>query len=243
MTRYLAIAGLATVALFAITGPLGAGGRFFGCITGSNDRRTDTRTVGSFTGIRLDGSVDVVLTEGPFAVTVEGDDNLVELVRTTLDGGDLVISNEKCYTSQKPIIVHVTLPRLERVAVNGSGDVRSTSRFASDALSITTNGSGDIALDVVTGELKSESNGSGNIVLKGRATTHRVTLNGSGDLNTLELASARVFYRSNGSGDGEVAVGDEVHARLAGSGDLVYHGSPTIEDTDAPGSGEIRRIP
>lgn len=220
-----------------------------GCIEGSNELTSEVRIPASenpdtrFTGVQLEGSVDVMLSEGPWSVRVEGDDNLLKLVTTTVADGKLVIDNDGCYTSQNRLVVHVSLPDLASIGLNGSGDISGASRLTPSALAITSSGSGDLSLDIETADLQIVSNGSGDITLRGRAVTSTTQSNGSGDLAALELQTDRTIYTSMGSGDGEVLVSRELHAQLSGSGDLGYRGTPEIYDVNESGSGDIRRIP
>ena len=249
MTHRLFLAGVATVAM-SITGSAVSGcGNLVGCIEGSNEVASETRIPTGenpgqvFTGIKLDGSVDVIVTQGPYEVRVEGDNNLLAMVKTTVTGKTLVVDNEGCYVSQHPLIVHVSLPNLESISTNGSGDVTGTSRMTASALSLSTNGSGDVALEIDATNLTVSSNGSGDVLLHGRAVNSNVNMNGSGDFSALELLTDRTMYMSSGSGDGEISVSNELHAQLSGSGDLGYRGTPGIFDVNESGSGDIRRIP
>jgi hypothetical protein len=212
-------------------------------VTGSDVRRVPTDNGDPFTRINLEGSVDVVLTEGPYSIVVEGDDNLLRLVTTTISGGTLVVDNTECFASEKSLVVRVSLPKLEGVSVEGSSDLGATSGFSSDLLSISSSGSGDIDLQVESKELHTTSTGSGDITLGGHAASHTVVMSGSGDLDAYDLQTERPDYRSSGSGDGTISVSQSLTVTLSGSGDLGYHGNPGEYLASVTGSGEVSRIP
>jgi hypothetical protein len=251
MTRYLFVAGAVTISLALATGTLtSCSSRILGCIEGSGVFRSDVRRAATenqnenpFTAIVSKGSVDVIVTQGPYSITVEGDDNLVGMVSTNISGRTLIIDNEGCHTSNNPLVVRVSLPQLESLSTEGSGDFSGTTRFTGSTISVATSGSGDIALDVEAGDLRSASSGSGDIALTGRAGKHTVALSGSGDLAALDLPSEQTVYTSSGSGDGAISVSQSLVASLSGSGDLAYRGTPSHYEPSVSGSGEISRIP
>ena len=51
-------------------------------------------------------------------------------------------------------------------------------------------------------------------------------VNGSGDINLAALHSDVAYLASNGSGDIDVTVQNEVNARASGSGRITVHGDP-----------------
>ena len=159
---------------------------------------------------------------GPEAsITLHGDDNLLELIETRIDGGRLMIESRGSYRSKTPLRVEVQLPSLRAFALEGSADAR---------------------IRGVTGKaLEIELNGSGNITASGSVENLDVDLNGSGDASLGGLKAVRVEADLNGSGDITVAASEALEAELNGSGDIRYHGSPARLRMEVNGSGDIER--
>lgn len=240
----------AAVALILAAASLTSCTDMLDCIQGSGVFRTSLRTEITpnvadtpFTRVRLEGSVDVILSQGPYAITIEGDDNLIDLVTTTVSSGTLVVDNRECYSSSRPLVARVSLPKLEALSINGSGDAGATTGFTADQISIAISGSGDIELGVETPQLNTSSSGSGDISLRGHAARHLVELSGSGDLGALDLQTEETSYTSRGSGDGRIAVSRSLVVEMSGSGDLAYRGSPADYRANVTGSGEVSRLP
>ncbi len=143
------------------------------------------------------------------------------------------------------------------ISINGSGDVEMELDYK--GLEAQINGSGDIEISGITGDLDlsimgsgdfEASNlrlnicsikvyGSGDISMNGSASTVSVELSASGDVNLYNLSAQDVDVRSNGSGDVIVSVSGILKARLMGSGDLTYRGTPTNVDVTSQGSGSV----
>ncbi|MGL5927582.1 MAG: head GIN domain-containing protein [Dermatophilaceae bacterium] len=189
-------------------------------VVGSGTTASDSRTVGGFSKVRLDGAVDLVVTTGPLApAEIEADDNIVELVSTTVEDDTLVVTTTKSYTTPNPVTVTAQVPELAGGTTSGSGDLRLT---VSDATTV----------DVAT-------SGSGDIVVDGTAGSAVLTTEGSGNVDASGLDADDVTADTAGSGDIEVGSPAAMDATSTGSGDIVYAQRPATLTENASGSGEI----
>jgi hypothetical protein len=229
-------------------------------VAGSGKRAADTRAPGAFTRIQNTGSVDLEVEVGPApAVVIEGDDNLLPLVRTEVRDGVLVLSTEQSYNTRLGLRARITVPRLESLRIDGSGDAR-LSGVAGEAFALTIHGSGDVTATGSAARMDVEVNGSGDVqftglearqvgvairgsgdvVLRGAADTLEATVHGSGDLDAGDLKARTATAELHGSGDARVAAAESVSGRLYGSGDLLYSGSPRVQ-VERHGSGDAVR--
>lgn len=191
-----------------------------GAVEGSGQRRSDIRTLPAFTAIELRDASDLELTIGPDTrVVVEADDNLLEQIRTDVDGNTLIISSEGRYHARRTPTLRVTVPTLEALTVHGSGTARLH------------------ALDA--GPLRLAIHGSGDIAAEGRADALTILVNGSGDAALSALVAQHVDAAINGSGDIAVDARKSLAARINGSGDIRYQGQPAQLSKQVHGSGEI----
>ncbi|MGL4175484.1 MAG: head GIN domain-containing protein [Dermatophilaceae bacterium] len=189
-------------------------------VVGSGTTASDSRTVGGFTKVQAEGAVDLVVTTGPLAqAEIEADDNILELVSTTVEGDTLVVTTTKSYSTRNPVTVTAQVPKLTGGTTSGSGDLRLT---VSDAATV----------DVAT-------SGSGDIVVDGTAGSAVLTTEGSGNVDASGLDADEIKAGTAGSGDIEVGSPAALDATSAGSGDIVYAQRPATLTENASGSGEI----
>ncbi len=209
---------------------------------GSGKVITEKRSVGDFTSIDLSCSADLQLVQGsPLAVSIEGEDNIVPLIKTTVSGSTLHIdaeSNNATLTTRQ-LIVYVTVPNLESLRLTGSGDA-DVSEWKAGSLKLETSGSGDIVFDNLQADfITARTNGSGDIKIRGgQADRQSIRTNGSGDYGAGSLQSGEAEVVTSGSGDVTVWVEDELKATTSGSGDISYYGSPRLSQHES-GSGDV----
>jgi hypothetical protein len=217
MAAAVAFASIALV-LGAVPQMAGSVGSF-GSVAGEGDVAMDTRSVASFNRIVVNGSTDVEIDAGrPQDVRVEAQPNIAALIRTDVTGDTLVVSTDRSYSTHEHTLVHIALPDLDGVKLDGSADARISGVHGS-ALQLVVHGSGGFTVAGETDSLSYECSGSGD-----------------GDLQELQSRAADV--RIYGSGDLRLAVSDDLDVRIYGSGDVNYRGTPRVSQRIL-GSGTV----
>jgi Putative auto-transporter adhesin, head GIN domain len=207
---------------------------------GSGNKVTQSREVPAFDAVRLKGSLDAKIVVGPQrAVSVTIDDNLQELVTTTVEDGTLVIETK--HISYHGVgRVEISVPTMKALDLTGSGDV--TIDGGSGDLRLRLSGSGDITWRATARELDVALSGSGDIKLAGKADVVTLRVSGSGDIDADSLVATSADVKVSGSGNVGVTLGGgTLRASISGSGDIVWHGTATVEEMRVHGSGSIER--
>ena len=90
-------------------------------IKGSGNIINESRELEDFHTVEIVGSVDADIASGEsFSCNVQGDDNLVPLVKTTVTKKTLEISTEGNYSTKNSLIVYLIMPVLDKAVGDGS---------------------------------------------------------------------------------------------------------------------------
>jgi len=230
---------LATSLLFMATACAQWGGKK---VRGNGDMVTKTRTVDSYDGVQLVGSMNVELVSGSEGnLKVEAESNLQEYITTEVRNGKLKISTKEGFNlhPKDEILIIVPIESIEEVSVTGSGDIWTKDRLKSSNMKVQVTGSGDLMLDLEVKDLKGMVTGSGDVKLKGKSQNFECTVTGSGDFEAFELQAENVEARVSGSGDIMINASNSLKASVSGSGDIVYKGNPAKQDFKTHGSGSV----
>ncbi len=190
-------------------------------VKGSGKLATEIRDLEDFNSIQIKGSSDLDITIGEsFSVTVETDDNLLELLETEVRHGTLYVDFADGYSVNTRIgsRLEITMPDLEELNLKGASDIRASGL----------NGK----------ELSISIFGSGDVTLSGEVEDLEVDIRGSGDIDAKKLVAREAYISIKGSGDVGVAVDDFLDADIKGSGDITYYGDPKVKKR-VWGSGDI----
>jgi hypothetical protein len=210
-------------------------------VTGSGVRTSVTRTVAAFDRVDVGGAYDVVIRVGATpSVVLEGDDNLLSLIRTEVHDGTLHIDAEEDLRSREPIRITIGVGILNGVHSGGSSDV-AVRDVRSEAFDASVSGSSDITANGDFGDLSASISGSGEIHMSGSADGIDGELSGSGELDLLEVRARSARVEVSGSGGATVQVSERLDAKVSGSGDVRYRGQPAVS-MDVSGSGDVERI-
>lgn len=214
----LIILGLSAMACSIGTIAINPGGQ----IQGSGNVISENRPVSGFTSIVLRGSANVFVTFGETeSVVVKTDDNILPLIETRVQNGQLIIStkNNTSFTSTDPVRVDVTMKSLDSINLSGSGII-NVPELSGDAIKVTLPG-------------------SGNINLAGEVNRVDISLGGSGIVSCSGLKAKTATVSLSGSGNVSVYASDSLDATLAGSGTIQYSGNPANVNKNVTGSGTI----
>ncbi len=211
-------------------------------VSGNGNVKSEVRQMQNFTGVHSAGSIDVeIITADKYEITVENDENLLQYVTTTVDGGVLLIRyKDDVNIHDDHAKVYVTAPSLKKVVVSGSANISFDDGLSSDRkFEVKVSGSGDIEGGLDAPEVIAVVSGSGNINLHGRTRDLDASSTGSGDLNFSALRSENARVRISGSGNARVFASVSLDARTAGSGDIYYGGHPNSPKISISGSGSV----
>jgi hypothetical protein len=194
-----------------------------GC--GGGPKVTQTRDVAPYTGLQVNGGVDVDIVPGSAPqVVVTGGKDVIDRVKTVTQDGVLTVAIEDRGIVIGPdpfddVKVEVPVAGLSDVQVQGSGDFE-LGRIDLDTLNVEIQGSADLRANGSVGDLT-------------------VAIEGSGDAHLADLAARTARVTIEGSGDVQLNVSDELDVKVEGAGDVTYRGNPQLRQ-QVEGSGEVR---
>lgn len=216
-------------------------------IKGNGNTVTIDRSVGEYDAVALAGWFDVDLVAGKEGeITLEGESNLLEHIKTEVKDGKLVIKTEKG-VNLKPsswddgIRITVPIESISSLSLSGSGDIVGKKTIKTDNFKTAMSGSGDITISVQANSVEASMSGSGDITLSGSTHDFEATISGSGDIKAYDLEADNVAATVSGSADIKVTANKMLKARVSGSGDIKYRGNPDKVDTKTSGSGDISK--
>jgi hypothetical protein len=193
------------------------------------------------------GWFDVELVSGNEGeLTLKGESNLLEYIKTEVKNGKLVIKvakgvNLRPSNWKSGIYVTVPVESINAVSLSGSGDLVGKTTIRTNNFSAAMSGSGDVSLVVEADEVDASLSGSGDINLSGSTTDFTVSVSGSGDIKAYDLEADFVRATVSGSADIRVTANQSIDARVSGSGDIHYRGNPKKIKSKASGSGDITK--
>lgn len=212
-------------------------------LIGSGPAVSETRTESGFSGINLSIDATVNITQDSvFSIEAIAQRNILDMLRTRLDGSDLCISYkpELFVKATEPVILNIHMPTLNNIDVSGSGDVNTLNAMQTNSIDLNVSGSGKINLNTLTTQqIKSAISGSGKITINaGTSNSLDSKISGSGDLDAINVMTQTVTTHTSGSGTTKVYATQTLDVHISGSGDVYYRGNPFV-NSEISGSGKV----
>jgi hypothetical protein len=194
----------------------------FSGIKGSGVAKTEKREVKDFKQIDVSGIIEVEVTaQKDFSVNVEADDNLMEYVKTEVDGDTLRLYTKHRISPQTKIRVVISMPELTGADVSGVSKL--------------------IGNNVKTESFNLDVSGASKIEINGEARELKIEASGASKINTEGLKVANANVDVSGASSVSVFATEEVRADASGASKVTYTGEPKNVIKDTSGASCVKQ--
>jgi hypothetical protein len=135
--------------------------------------------------------------------------------------------------------LYVSLPDIEKISIEGKGEIIGQSPLNVDQLRLDISGDGKMVLDVHAHELKVIISGLGKVTLSGTADNSTLDISGSGKIDAMEMKATNCKATISGLGKCLVDVTDNLTSDVSGSGSVVYKTKPKNSNENISGVGKV----
>lgn len=189
-------------------------------IKGSGVAASETRDASGFTGVDVGGIFQVEITAGKdFSVAVDADDNLLQYIKTEVNGDVLHIETTERINSTTPIRVRIAAPDIESIGASGASKV-SLAGVRNSSLHVDTSGASKVKIEGETSEITVEVSGASNV-----------------DAESLKAKTADVD--ASGASSVNVFVTERLVSDASGASRISYSGNPTIVEKKTSGASRV----
>ena len=213
------------------------------CVHGSGNQITENRSTGDFTKIDVSGQFKVVLKQDSSAtLKINGDDNLMKYIKTSVSDGKLKIYTKKSLCSSGEIVINVGIRNIKNIDASGAVQIVSDGKINVQDLRFDVSGATKITMDLNAANLTTEASGATRINLTGQASTHNVDLNGAGKINALDFVVGNYNIETSGATKCEINVLNSLSVHTSGASSIRYRGNPKTVNNDRSGASSLKKI-
>lgn len=190
--------------------------------SGSGTMKLEKRNVPAFAALDISGAYDVeVVVQKEQSLELEGDDNLLALIRTEVNNGVLEIKNEKSFSTKNKLRVRISVPNLDGVSTSGASDI--------------------VVSGVKSDEFNVNASGAGSMKLSGETQSLKLDISGACNVDAKDLHAQKVSVDSSGASALEVYATEELMVDSSGAGNVTYYGNPKNVEQHASGAATITK--
>ena len=190
-------------------------------VQGSGVMRSEKREVSGFSKIDGSGAINVEISmQETFSVEVEADDNLLEYIKTEVDGDTLKIYSEGRLSRQNPVNVKIGMPSINGLEIAGASKAN--------------------VANVTGAEISLSANGASRINISGEVKNLQSKANGASAIEAESLKTENAEVKVNGASKTIVFATNDLIAKANGASRITYVGEPANIEKKANGASSIK---
>ncbi len=236
------IAGLAIIMALLLTLQSGCTYAFHG-IKGNGNVVKQERQISSFNSLEVGGAFRVFLTQGDKeALTVEADENLMDVIKTTVVGNTLKISTTEDINNPEALNIYLTITDLKEMEISGACKLTCENKLKLNDLDMDCSGASEVELKFAANNLQLDFSGASQVDMFGSANEVSLDLSGASDLDALELEADKYSADISGASHASIFVKSELSVDVSGAASLRYKGEPKLLQTDVSGAATLKKL-
>ncbi len=213
-----------------------------GCVAIGGQTETRAYNNSGFDRIRAASGINVVLSQGPFAIKAEAPEGNLDKIIIEQNGSELKLSRTSemsWFGDNGHYVVNVSAPVITSISASGGADLENHALQA-ETLSLSASGGGDLDLQGLKVEtLSASASGGGDINAAGACGTATITTSGGGDFDGSDLDCANVTASASGGGDIVVRASARANGDAASGGDIRFIGLPATFNKQESSGGDV----
>jgi len=214
---------------------------YFDGVRGNGNVVTENRKISNdFIRVKASRGLDVYITKSSdLSLTVEADENLLELIQTDVIDGTLVITSSKNIGLASAKKIHLSVENLNEISVSSGAEIYSENTFYTDDLKIGASSGSEAHLTLNVKNLDCESSSGANINLSGTALSFEARSSSGSDINAYELNVKNCKAKATSGSGIKVNVTDSFEAKATSGADIKYRGNPKVVNKNKSSGGSV----
>jgi Putative auto-transporter adhesin, head GIN domain len=211
-------------------------------VKGSGVIKEETRTVGDFSSVDIGQAIQATITVGPeTSVRIEGDDNILPILKTEVRDGKLETSFENGVSvwTDKPIMMTITTPKLTAIGASGASKVTAIVK-PTDSFKVDSSGASHVDVTgVESDKLELGASGASQVTVAGTTKKLAVEMSGASQIHANSVPAESVSVHGSGASQAEVQTNGSIKGDLSGATSVNVTGKPEKKDVSTSGASHV----
>lgn len=213
-------------------------------VDGNGNVTTEVRNIaGKFTAVQASAGIEVEMKQDSTAkVEVEADSNLLEFVKTELEGETLKVYIDKSISGAKELKVYIHMPELKKVTSNSGANVLLMGTFVGTNLVMDSSSGAHLEGKVEYDTVDAETSSGSSMDIKGIALKLKTSSSSGSTLNAKGLLANDVNADASSGSESSVNARVTLEANASSGASIKYTGIAKSVDKNESSGGSIRKI-
>lgn len=205
-------------------------------------QQTETRSVGSFRGVKAAEGIDVYLKEGDKeSLKLEVSGTSLANVMTEVTGSYLKIHMKDGHYKSKTVKVYVTYVELDKLSASSAASIYSEGVLKAKDLNVSASSAGSIEINLEANLVEAGASSAGEIDLKGKTKTLIVDASSAGEIDAYDVEADIVKAEASSGATLKVNALKELEGHASSGANVRYRGNPAKTMTDSSSGGSVKK--
>lgn len=214
----------------------GAGKKGNGVIVKDQREVTD-----QFTAISASEGLDVYVTQADnLDITVEADENIIDLIGTDISNGKLKIhAIENIGRATKK--VYVSMPDITALETSSGADLVVQNLIQVNKITLEASSGSDMEVELTADEISADTSSGADIQISGEASLFYANASSGSDIKARDLRVKTCYADASSGSDISVNVSESLEADASSGADISYTGEATVQKKKSV-SGSVHKF-
>ncbi|SNZ00477.1 head GIN domain-containing protein [Flagellimonas pacifica] len=182
-----------------------------------------------FTVVSASEGLDVfVIQDQDFKISVEADENIIDLIGTDIRDGKLKIhAIENIGRATKK--VYVSLPEITALKSSSGADLIVQNAINSERIELDASSGSDLRIELMASEVSADASSGAGIKISGKADILYADASSGADIRARELMTKRCNADASSGADISVNVSESLVADASSGADIRYSGEASVQ--------------
>lgn len=194
----------------------------------------------SFATVSASEGIEVYVTQGnDFDISVEADENIIDLIATDIKNGKLKIhAIENIGRATKK--VYVTLPNVNGLLASSGSQLIAENMIQSDKLEVDASSGALVNAKINVSDLEIDASSGANIALSGSAKEVYVDGSSGANIQAKDLMTVTCNADASSGANVSIQVSKSLTAEASSGGNISYKGDPSVQQNKSV-SGSVHK--
>jgi len=210
-------------------------------IQGNRNVVSETRKVNSdFDAIKVSQGIHVFLSQGnEVEISVEADENIIDLLITEVEGDVLKIYFDKNVSRAKARNVYLTVDKINSIRTSSGSHVKSEGVLKSKSITLESSSGSSIKAELDAQDVTCDTSSGSDIKVSGSTNSFEGDASSGSHINARDLTSENSNVDVSSGADIDVNVSNELTAHASSGGNISYEGNPSVLNKSKSSGGSI----
>jgi len=196
-------------------------------IKGNGNVQSEERPVpGEFTVIKVSEGLDVFVTQdNKTSVTVEADENIIDLIRTDIQGDVLTIHLEERVGRAESKKILVTLPHITRFETSSGAELETNHTITADRIELNSSSGSHLKVSVNADEVNCNSSSGSHIKISGTTGIIYTDASSGSHIKANDLKAKKAVSEASSGANITINASEESEANTSSGGNVHNYGS------------------